>query len=297
MMNAIGARRASIHPFTVRQASDNDRQQLLNLINHEIYVHRHLDWRAPLDWIGRSPYLVAEYKHTIQAALVCPPDPPEIAWIRLYAVSSAIDVGEAWKDLWSTALIELSGQSGSVVAAIPIQRWFSQLLERSRFTHTHNIILLLWDYNTGIPPETGKPTLIRSMIPDDLPKVQELDASSFSPLWRASLASLELAFRQGTVATVAEDGHILLGYQISTASPMGGHLARLAVRPDLQGQGIGYALVRDLLSQFQRRGAMRVTVNTQEENIASLTLYHKAGFRQTGETYPVFQYSCGTNLE
>lgn len=297
MMNAIGARKASIHPFTVRQAIDNDHQQLLNLFNHEIYVHRHLDWRAPLDWIGRSPYLVAEYEHTIQAALICPPDPPEIAWIRLYAVSSAIDVGEAWKNLWPKALSELSGQPDSVVAAIPIQRWFSQLLERSRFTQTNNIVLLLWEYNTGLPPETGKPILIRSMVSDDLPRVQNLDASSFSPLWRVSLTSLELAFRQGTVATVAEDGHSLLGYQISTASPMGGHLARLAVRPDLRGQGVGFALVRDLLSQFQRRGAMRVTVNTQEENSASLTLYHKAGFRKTGETYPVFQYSCGSNME
>ena len=73
-------------------------------------------------------------------------------------------------------------------------------------------------------------------------------------------------------------------------SPLGGHLARLAVRPDAQRKGIGTALVRDMLWQFERRGAERVTVNTQEDNQASLTLYQKAGFELTGESYPVFQY-------
>jgi ribosomal protein S18 acetylase RimI-like enzyme len=45
-----------------------------------------------------------------------------------------------------------------------------------------------------------------------------------------------------------------------------------------------------MLSQFDRRGAQAVTVNTQQDNIASLSLYQKAGFRRTGEEYPVYQY-------
>ena len=83
----------------------------------------------------------------------------------------------------------------------------------------------------------------------------------------------------------------LVGYQISTASPLGGHLARLAVCPEQQCKGIGYSLVVDTLSQFNRRGAQRVTVNTQQDNLASLSLYKKAGFRETREQYPVYQYS------
>jgi ribosomal protein S18 acetylase RimI-like enzyme len=72
---------------------------------------------------------------------------------------------------------------------------------------------------------------------------------------------------------------------------MGGHLARLAVLPDFQGMGIGSALVQDLLWYFRRRGAQRVTVNTQKDNLASLAVYRKAGFFLTGEEYPVFQYN------
>jgi ribosomal protein S18 acetylase RimI-like enzyme len=125
---------------------------------------------------------------------------------------------------------------------------------------------------------------------EDLPAVHRLDAASFGRLWRNSLESLQLAFNQSACATVAEDETGLLGYQISTASPMGGHLARLAVSTQVQGRGIGYALVADLLDQFERRGAFRVTVNTQEDNLSSLSLYRRAGFRRTGETYPVYQY-------
>jgi ribosomal protein S18 acetylase RimI-like enzyme len=100
---------------------------------------------------------------------------------------------------------------------------------------------------------------------------------------------LEIAFQQAAVATVAEDQDGIIGYQISTASSGGGHLARLAVHPRVQSQGIGYAIVRDLLAQFYRRGALQVTVNTQLDNLASLALYHKAGFQRTGEVYPVYE--------
>jgi [ribosomal protein S18]-alanine N-acetyltransferase len=130
---------------------------------------------------------------------------------------------------------------------------------------------------------------IRPMNFDDLSFVEEIDTSSFGSVWQNSQVSLELAFRQAAVATVVEREGQLVAYQISTPTPMGGHLARLAVHPGFQGLGIGYALVRDMLSQFERRGAQCVSVNTQQDNYVSLSLYEKAGFRRTGEEYPVFQ--------
>jgi len=70
---------------------------------------------------------------------------------------------------------------------------------------------------------------------------------------------------------------------------MGAHLARLAVRPSLQSRGLGRALVADLVQQAERHGMYRLTVNTQSDNAASLALYKKTGFRETGERYPVYQ--------
>jgi ribosomal-protein-alanine N-acetyltransferase len=125
---------------------------------------------------------------------------------------------------------------------------------------------------------------------EDLYAVEEVDKAAFGPIWQNSYSGLELAYQQSAVSTVAEIGRKIIGYQISTATAMGGHLARLAVQPDFQGQGIGYELVQDLLAQFKRRGAMTVTVNTQHNNATSLSLYHRTGFMATGEEYPVYQY-------
>jgi ribosomal protein S18 acetylase RimI-like enzyme len=69
----------------------------------------------------------------------------------------------------------------------------------------------------------------------------------------------------------------------------------LAVLPEVQGQGIGYSLVRFLLVDgFSGEEPRRVTVNTQNNNHASIAVYKKAGFTFTGEEYPVLCYDVKT---
>lgn len=271
---------------SARLAQEKDRNQLANLIHFGSWVHRHLDWRPPLDWIGYQPYLIAERDGQILAALACPPDPPEAAWIRLFAAASEITVAEAWDVLWPAAHEYLWGIT---VAAISLQGWFSQQLSLAKFRQTHSVAMLTWE-NQKLPPESTVPDcLLRWMNFEDLALVKELDQVAFSPIWQQSMDMLEIAFQQAAVATVAEDEEGIIGYQISTAGSGGGHLARLAVHPRVQGEGVGYALLRDLLVQFYRRGALKITVNTQLDNEASLALYNKAGFRRTGEIYPVYE--------
>jgi ribosomal protein S18 acetylase RimI-like enzyme len=276
----------------VRSATEKDRQQPANLIHFETLVHRHLDWRPPLDWIGEQPYLLVERGQTVLAALACPPDPPGVAWIRLFGVTSGMPAGKAWEQLWTAARAQLiEREQAAVVAVIPLQRWFRNLLDQSEFGFTHNVMVLAWS-NREIPPETKKSTVrIRLMEPDDLEAVQEIDAAAFSPVWQNSYSGLVLAYQQSAISTVAEASGRLVGYQISTATAVGGHLARLAVHPELQGAGIGYQLVRDLIIRFKRQGAYHISVNTQYDNSVSLSLYRKAGFVPTGEEYPVYQFS------
>jgi ribosomal-protein-alanine N-acetyltransferase len=275
----------------VRTAKPDDRQALANLIHFEVYVHRHLDWRHPLDWLGYQPYLIAEQNNQAISTLACPPDPAHVAWIRLFAVGSGVLVEKAWNSLWQTAHDQLVEEDDLTwAAAIPLQSWFETLLKKSGFVSTHHIVILTWERGRLPAASVQDNIFIRPMIFDDLPAAHVIDVASFDPLWQNSLPTLELAFQQSAVATVAEDQGKLIGYQISTATVMGGHLARLAVVPQHQGRGIGYELVRDSLSQFERRGARSVTVNTQQNNPASLTLYQKTGFHRTGEEYPVYQY-------
>lgn len=278
--------------YLVRTATANDRQNLANLIHFETHVQRHLEWRSALDWLGYFPYQILEQNGKLVAAMACPPDPPQIGWIRLFAVSSNVSLEKAWKTLWSSIESEIVNTAiADRIVSIPLYYWFRNLLEHSNFNLIENVIVLAWSSGTILPPERLSSSVkLCRMKSEDLEKIETVDWASFSPVWQISRFTLEGAFTQAAVATVAQADDQIVGYLIGTATTRGGHLARLAVHPEFQGQGIGYALVRDALLKFTQRGAQTITVNTQKGNLGSMAIYQKAGFLATGEDYPVFQY-------
>jgi len=276
--------------FNVRSAQNSDRLKLANIIHFGSNIHQHLDWQSPLDLIGRKPFLVIENDQDLVATLACPPDLPEISWVRLFATSSHIKLDMAWKMLWETTLTEFF-QNGKIhIAALSMYSWFNSLLEECKFNHIDNVIVLFYESTTKInDPNTGNIN-IREILIEDLPIILDIDSASFALEWRNSFESLELAFHQSVYTTVAEMDGEIVGYQFSTSSGIGGHLARLAVKNVHQGKGIGYFLVYDVLKHFKMMGLLNVTVNTQQSNAASLTLYANAGFKLTGESYRVYKY-------
>ena len=128
------------------------------------------------------------------------------------------------------------------------------------------------------------------MTPEDLPEVYKIDAASFTPLWQNAVDSINLAYQQALYATVIEEDQNILGYQISSPTPYGAHLGRLATSKEHQNIGIGYALLHDLLTKLSQQKITRISVNTQENNQISRRLYKKAGFIETNEAYPVYLY-------
>jgi ribosomal protein S18 acetylase RimI-like enzyme len=275
--------------YTVRTAIPTDRSRIANLIHFGSFIHQHLDWKPALDWIGSKPYLIAEKGRDIHATLACPPDLPDITWVRLFAVGPGIDLGVAWHLLWEVAEKEIDQIGKLRIAVISLQSWLNGLLETSHFEHTDNVIVLVWDHTTVIPSPHRAVVNIRPMLPEDLETIIAIDHEAFGVVWKNSMESLELAYQQSSLATVAETENEIVGYQYSTASTMGGHLARLAVKANMQGNGVGYALVHQALNYFKNEGYRHVTVNTQQKNAASLGLYFKAGFTLTGEAYRVYQ--------
>lgn len=275
--------------FSVRPAVRTDTRQIAELIQVEERIHRHLDWRNPLDWISSSPYLVLESRGKVGAVLGCPPDPPKVAWLRLFACAGKIPLDEAWKSLWTTAREMLASSGRATAAAIVLQGWFKELLLTSGF-QTHQEIVMLKRQAIRPPPRSSllSETLIRPMMHYDLPGVASADASAFNPLWQNSPVALSHAFSQTTWATVAESDEGIVGYQMSTRNLQGGHLARLAVRPEIQNRGVGTSLVTHLINLMAGQGLSHLTVNTQSDNQASLALYQKLGFEETGDRYPVF---------
>jgi len=279
----------------VRQAVPQDQHQIANLMFFESHVHRHLDWRAPLEWLGSPYYWVIEDDGNILAVLACPPSPDGIAWVRLFAHARQLSLEDAWTALWDTAQKDIGKNGGATVALIAMHKWLKDLLEAHNFSHKQDIIMLEWK-NMDLPERKMiEGVRIREMQPSDLPEVAKLDAFSFMPLWQNPLDALEKALPQATAATVAEDDRGLIGYQISTANPFGAHLARLAVRPDAQRRGLGSLIVMDLIRRVKKKNLARLTVNTQSDNLSSLTLYEKLGFVVTGEKFPVYCFSVSSS--
>jgi ribosomal protein S18 acetylase RimI-like enzyme len=142
--------------------------------------------------------------------------------------------------------------------------------------------------NRQLPEPPANRVLIRSFKPDDMEIITLLDHAAFAPPWQLSQEELAQAARLAAVCTVALlDGEIV-GYQLSTLYYEGGHLARLGVQPSVQGNGVGGALLNDLMHRFARRGMYGITVNTQSTNHRSQRLYTRFDFHPTGYNLPVW---------
>jgi ribosomal protein S18 acetylase RimI-like enzyme len=274
----------------VRRAVMEDHQQIAGLLFHEANIHRHLDWRSPLDWLGAPEYWILEQEGRVLGALACPADPPSVMWIRLFGYCPQCTAPEAWSILWNTACEATYMTGERHVAAIVTKHWFQMLLLSSGFTPQQEIVLLELRKDHYKSPPEPRGTQIRVMVEDDLQTVSMVDFEAFGRFWHNTYDTLRQAFRQAVHATVCEDESGLIGYQISTGNPFGAHLARLAVRPGAQGGGIGTALVNDLIRRLNPHHLNRLTVNTQSDNAASLALYEKIGFLPTGEHFPVMTY-------
>jgi ribosomal protein S18 acetylase RimI-like enzyme len=279
-------------PPVIRPARKEDYSFIQNFTNSITYLHRHLDWRDTLEWLGRDPFWILEDQQEIQAVLACPPEPSEVAWVRLFAVGMHKSPSRAWNILFDRCLDSLQKLDPvPQVTTLALRDWYEDLIRRSGFKHHQDIVVYLFD--TEPPPSLALPGEfhLREMVINDLPAVGVIDHMAFEPIWRLSSDDLLFAVKKSSFCTVIERGGEIVAYQMSSASSMYAHLARLAVRPDLQGQRLGYALVQHLLDHFLNKGSTwGVTLNTQSNNTASIRLYEKVGFRETGERFPVFLY-------
>ncbi|MHB8777737.1 MAG: GNAT family N-acetyltransferase [Anaerolineales bacterium] len=280
----------------VRRAVKQDYHQIANLSSYESNTHRHLDWRSVLDWVGSPNYWVMEEDGLITATLACPADTPLVAWIRLFAYHPHLSGAEAWSALWKVAYPEIiSANPQMQVAAIVVKQWFQKILLASGFAVKQKIVLLQLSGENTKTFHTPQRVRIRPMQESDLNVITEVDLASFGHFWHNTFDSLQRAHLQASHATVAEDDSGVIGYQISTGNPFGAHLARLGVLPEAQGRGVGVALVSDLIQRLNIGRSGSLSVNTQADNVASLSLYKKLGFVQTDEYLPVLVYPAGVS--
>jgi ribosomal-protein-alanine N-acetyltransferase len=275
--------------FKIRQAAVNDYSELANFLAFEYFIHRHLDWRSSLDWLGHQPFLIAENEREIVSVFASIPEIPSVSWIRLFACNAYVEKNYIWKELFDKSL-SIYEKEVNLIATLVTEKWFYNLLKANQFDIFQEIIVMEWNRTVPSYQNLQKDFFIRPMLFEDLPAVLALDHLSFPPLWQLSGTAMQYAYLHSGYASIIEVEDQIIAYQISTESLSSAHLARLAVHPEWRGKLIGYHIIRDMLTHFSKNDISRITVNTQNDNISSQNLYLKCGFQSTREKYPVMAF-------
>jgi ribosomal protein S18 acetylase RimI-like enzyme len=273
----------------VRPAEEKDQKALENFLRFEFYIHQHLDWRPILDWLGFQPFLIAQKNDEIIACLAAPSEVNGVAWIRLFACSSKYSNDEVWDILFKSLSPYYPGKI-NMIAVLGIHNWFVNLLLTKSFTPYQNIIVFEWHQKKIQFSQPMNEITIQRAGYKDLSEIAVIDSKSFAPLWQLPEESLQKAFQQSGYTTIALHNGKTIGYQMCTESCSNAHLARLAVDPEYQRNKIGSALLYDLLNYYVSHGIYKITVNTQDDNFSSQSLYSRFGFIKTEEKYPVLIY-------
>ena len=271
----------------IRQATDRDAGPIANLVSDAPFVHRHLDWTPLLDWINSSPFLLFQNDNVTTGLLACPQDPVDIAWIKCFACDQHYDPASVFKSLLEKITSENLINPDNLFA-LGLQDWFIKILVQNHFLEFQKVIVLTHEGNPNpLPPPVT--ALVRPMDMSDVDEVALVDKGAFESMWVISPQSLKLAYLQAAHASVVELDGKIIGYELSTSNGSSAHLARVAVHPDHQNENIASNLVHNMISFFHRKNIFSITVNTQQENLSSQSLYRKMGFRLTGERYPIYR--------
>ena len=278
----------------IRAAVKSDISTIDKFLQQRITIHRHLDWRQPTEWLGRSPFLLyLSPDNSIEAILNCTPEPQDTYWIRLFAFNNPFHKIAYWETLFNAGLKMITDQSGNpTIASLAYQKWMKDLLEMEGWIEKHRVIQFKWDNRrkTEVLRANGDSSSIRQMTHADITEVAFIDQTCFHPLWQQSQEALEHAYAQSVYSTVFEMDQSICGFQISTYDKGKAHLARLAVLPDFQKQHIGEQLVLNMLKHVADRGIKNISVNTQQDNYNSISLYNKLHFKKTGDSFPIYIY-------
>jgi ribosomal-protein-alanine N-acetyltransferase len=283
----------------IRPAVQADSRALIELLQMATYSHTHVDWRMPVEWLGTAGFVLSEQPQKanwfwsspshLEACLAVGADPLPAAWVRVVALRHVDRPGALLAAMMEHVLPYLRSLPATELGWLAADHWPDRFLPALGFKRAYEIMSYVKE-GLSIPAGTDASVHIRPVRQEDMATLEQIEADAFDPLWRHSADSLTLGWKQAISFDVAEwDGRVV-GFQYSVRSYTGAsaHLVRMTVRPEMQGRGIGRALLIAAFDSYRRRKLQSVTLNTQATNLASRRLYEKFGFQAAGEQMPVW---------
>mgnify|MGYP001351307913 CR=1 FL=1 len=135
---------------------------------------------------------------------------------------------------------------------------------------------------------------LRQMTRDDLPAVMVLERTLFpEDAWTEEMLLGELDDQPRTrhyVVAEEADGS-LVGYAGLAAAGGQADVQTIGVLPGRQGEGLGAALLTELLDEAGRRGSDEVFLEVRADNDRARRLYERFGFERVGIRRKYYQPS------
>ncbi|MDQ7024162.1 MAG: GNAT family N-acetyltransferase [Anaerolineae bacterium] len=268
------------------------RHDVLSLLFYSRRTHTHLDWYKTGHWLdlqGNMIQLAYDGKGKLIGVLGLSAVLNEGCWLRLLAIAQGADIRHILTVLWQSLCPRFENAGVRTVAILVINNWLTAYLPLMDFRYIEDVVTM---HRTGVdlPTAPTHPLLLRNGYSEDIADMMRVDHAAFPSPWQMTRADFFNSQRQAASCTLAEYKGRVVGYEVSTRHHTSGHLARLAVIPQLQGKRVGSVLLHNLLSKFNRRGVRSMTVNTQQSNIRSQRLYARYGFRRNGFDIPIWQW-------
>ena len=141
----------------------------------------------------------------------------------------------------------------------------------------------------GERPVPGEHT-VRETEPD-WPRVVAIDGQAFSGFWGMSELGLDEAYRANRSAallTISDAGYAIVGTHWGVA-----YLHRIAVRPDMEGRGLGRALLSACVGWGAANGGRVMILNVRPDNTRAIRLYERGGFVRTKASLSVLRHRAG----
>lgn len=122
----------------------------------------------------------------------------------------------------------------------------------------------------------------RSMKLTDLPQIEIVEKLSFPSPWPRQAFYNELVFNRFAHYTVVTVDEKVAGYCGFWLILDEAHITNIAIHPNYRGQGIGEALLDEVMQKARKLGATKMTLEVRISNTVAQSLYQKKGFVQSG---------------
>jgi ribosomal-protein-alanine N-acetyltransferase len=126
-------------------------------------------------------------------------------------------------------------------------------------------------------------TKIVPMQIEDLEAVLEIEEASFPTPWSRNSFLYELTENQRAIYLVAKNEfNKVIGYIGMWIVFDEGHITNVAAHPLYRRQGVGKALLNELIAVARKNGVQYLTLEVRRSNLSAQDLYLKIGFVHMG---------------